>query len=473
MKEIKALAFNMGYVLAANISSLLISVFIALFVPRFIGVADYGFWELYLMYSSYAGFFHLGWVDGLLLRFAGKGYEQLDYPLFRRSGRAFLLLQLLILVLLISISNVFQLGNFYVLVSSSLLIIVLNLRVYNTYLLQATNRIRDFSAVIFVGNLTFIVGLILVIWTGLSFQKLILADLLSKIISLIYSYYLTHEIHFTPRKEFASKRDESILWTREVKLNIFAGLPLTVAYVISILITGTYRFAIELYWGIEQFAQISLALNLSSFILVFVSAIGVAVFPALKKVDEGHYKNLFSKMNYWMTVSLFLLMSCYFIGKPLLHQWLPNYDQGIGYLTYLFPIFIFQSKNALINTTFLKAMRQEKFIVKQNLITVLLSLILTYISVELLASIEMVIVCILISNLFLAMLGEWWLGARFKMPQRDLMLEELFATFGFILVAYYWDSFLAAIIYAGMVLLIFRPDFKTLKTDYRQLSRET
>ncbi|HFD1829688.1 TPA: hypothetical protein QFL99_002613, partial [Enterococcus faecium] len=63
---------NISYALSANLVVLFISVILNLFVPKYVGVQQYSMWQLYLFYSSYTGFFPLGWIDGISLKYAGE-----------------------------------------------------------------------------------------------------------------------------------------------------------------------------------------------------------------------------------------------------------------------------------------------------------------------------------------------------------------------------------------------------------------
>lgn len=73
---------DFSYALLSNLVSLIVSVLMILVIPKLIGVREYGYWQLYLFYSSYVGFLHFGWIDGIYLRFGGKEYKDLDKSLF-------------------------------------------------------------------------------------------------------------------------------------------------------------------------------------------------------------------------------------------------------------------------------------------------------------------------------------------------------------------------------------------------------
>lgn len=55
----------------------LVSAATSLIVPKFIGVAEYGYLQLFIFYVTYTGFFHLGLNDGVYLINGGKTIEAL------------------------------------------------------------------------------------------------------------------------------------------------------------------------------------------------------------------------------------------------------------------------------------------------------------------------------------------------------------------------------------------------------------
>ena len=73
---------NISYSFSANLISLLISVFMVMFVPKLLSVNDYGLWQLFLFYFSYLGFLHFGWEDGIYLRYAGNRFDELNRKTF-------------------------------------------------------------------------------------------------------------------------------------------------------------------------------------------------------------------------------------------------------------------------------------------------------------------------------------------------------------------------------------------------------
>ena len=73
-----SIARNTMIAFAAQFISLSVSVVMSLLVPKIVGVADYGYWQLFMFYTTYSGFFHLGLNDGVYLINGGLSRDQIS-----------------------------------------------------------------------------------------------------------------------------------------------------------------------------------------------------------------------------------------------------------------------------------------------------------------------------------------------------------------------------------------------------------
>ena len=68
---------NLIYAILAQIVATVFNLIMYLLVPKVIGNISYAYWQLFLFYTNYAGFFHLGLVDGIYLKLGGKNMRNL------------------------------------------------------------------------------------------------------------------------------------------------------------------------------------------------------------------------------------------------------------------------------------------------------------------------------------------------------------------------------------------------------------
>ena len=60
-----------------------VNVAVVFVLPKLLTIEAYGYWRLFSLYAAYAGFLHLGFADGALLRWAGRPFDH--FPRVKRS----------------------------------------------------------------------------------------------------------------------------------------------------------------------------------------------------------------------------------------------------------------------------------------------------------------------------------------------------------------------------------------------------
>ena len=75
--KIREMAGNALAAFASQGFSFLLSILTSLLVPKVLGVQEFGYWQLFLFYSSYTGFFSLGISDGMYLIEGGKSRTEI------------------------------------------------------------------------------------------------------------------------------------------------------------------------------------------------------------------------------------------------------------------------------------------------------------------------------------------------------------------------------------------------------------
>ena len=180
------------------------------------------------------------------------------------------------------------------------------------------------------------------------------------------------------------------------------------------LILGIIRFGISQYWDVVTFGKVSLALSIANFLMVFINAVSVVLFPALKRINDDELRVVYQKIDIVLTVILLGALALYYPLKYILNWWLPQYADSLMYVSILFPICFFESKVVLLINTYLKALRQEALLLKINLITVVLSALLTYFCVVYLHNLQFTVFSILVLFLFKYTVSKYYLLKKLK-----------------------------------------------------------
>jgi O-antigen/teichoic acid export membrane protein len=458
---------NFSYAISSNLISLVISTLIVLVVPKILGLEEYGYWQLYLFYSSYVGFLHFGWSDGIYLRYGGEDYSNLDKKVFTSQFYLMFVFQSFI-ALMIVILSIFLLNNsdrMFIFAMVALNTIVVNVLSILLLTLQATNRIKAYAQINIISRVSYVSFIILLLLMGSRDYKLmIIADIVGKSLSLITAVYLCREIigfRLITLKEGVKESLE----------NIGVGINLMFANIASMLIIGVVRLGIEYGWDVTTFGKVSLTLSVSNMLMIFINATGIVIFPLLKKIHEKSLSNIYMVTRDILMIILFSILLLYFPMIYVLSKWLPNFADNLIFMALLFPISIYEGKMGLLINTYLKALRKERYILKVNLLVLSLSFVLTIVTTIILKNLNLAILTIFITISFRSILAEIYLSKIIDIKVIKDLGYELILSLLFILIGWYLEFAVGFVVYLAALIIYTFIKRKEIQTSLNILTK--
>lgn len=411
---------NFSYTLTSNLISLIISTLVVLIVPKLINVEQYGYWQIYIFYSSYVGFMQLGWNDGIYLRYGGKEYNSLNKKTFFSQFWMLLISQFIIAITMWILISIFinDINKVFIFNMIALCMILVGVRAMLLFILEGSNRIKNYAQITIIDRVVYCILISMFLIFGIRQYKLmIIGDLIGKFVSLIYAIYICKDIVFNNIAKFCFDFHETIK-------NINVGIKLMVANIASMLIIGVVRIGIEAAWNVETFGKVSLTLSISNLMMIFINAMGIIMFPILKRTGKNKLSNIYVILNEFLMIILLGVLILYYPLKIILSRWLPVYSESLMYMSLLFPICIFEGKMGLLINTYLKALRKEKIMLKINLVSLVLSIILTFITTDLIMSLDLSIIVIVIVLAFRCVIAEIFIRKFLEINKyKDIILE--------------------------------------------------
>lgn len=435
---------NIAYSFGANFVSLMISIFMVMVVPKYLSVNDYGLWQLFLFYFSYLGFLHFGWEDGIYLRYAGKNYDELDKKTFAGQFYGIVILQVILAILISGVGRVLVTDSVKrtALICSVWLAPLVNFNNLCNFIMQITNRIKDYAKLLMAERVVLFFGVVLflLILNHNEFRYMYFAKLFSVTTITLVGGYLCHDLlkpHFCPLKQI-------LVETRE---NLLVGSQLMLANIAGMLIIGIVRYGISLGWDVATFGRVSLTLGISNFLMVFINSISVVFFPIIKRMDQARRANTYIVIRNMLDVILFAALIGYYPLKCILAWWLPKYADSLIYMSVLFPVCVFESKVSLLINTYLKSMRKEFLMLKINAGSVVFSLIVTTFTVGIWHNLNAAIFSIVMVYAFRCILAEYHVTKLLKLNLFKDIWEDLLMCGMFIGSGLIFDSYLCMLIY--------------------------
>lgn len=442
----KTIAKNTAIAFIAQGTSLMLSIIQSLLVPRLLGVEQYGYWQLFIFYASYVGFFHLGLNDGVYLIHGGEDRGVIDKESIKSQFVILVVFQIMFAVLLLVVAThgTVKGERLFVLCCTAVYLVIQNAAWFLMYLLQAMNETRISSYSTIVNRLSFLIPLFALLFVkSSSFKPFAISYIISALLQLLYCAWHCRDILCS---RLLSLRYDLTLALESIRV----GSKLMLANIASTLSIGVLRMAIDITWGITTFGKLSFSLSLVNFFLAFVSQAAMVLFPALRQCEDNEIRSFYIDASNLLGLLFPAIYLFYFPMVFLLSMWLPAYVDSLRYFAWLIPICVFDSKMNITCTTLFKVKRKETVLLVVNVATTLCCAVMVFASVFLARSFEMAIASTTFCIIARSLVSERIVSNDLEVAVSDISLWELSLSCVFVTLTMMLPSAVAITVYAAL-----------------------
>lgn len=439
----KNFASNLTYAFLAQLLSLMLSVLMSLIVPKLLGVEQFAYWQLFIFYSGYVGFFHFGLPDGIYLRYGGTELDKLDKPLLGSQLRIMIAIHIVVSITGITVLFFLPMENDrkFVWALTAVYMVVTNAFWFLGFLYQAANQTKNYSIATIISKIFFAICVFaLMVFRPKNFQIYVLLYVLAQGLALLYCVCKGNAFVFS--KQISIKKTLS-----EIFYNAKIGINLTFSNLASSFILGVGRAMIDATQGISSFGIVSLAISLTNFFLQFISQVSMVLFPMLRQFDREKMKKVFVIVRSGISYLLCAILAMYVPVKYVLGIWLPQYKLSLEYLAILLPLCIFDGKMQLLYNAYLKVLRKEKILLLINVISLGISAGLCSIGAYVLNSMTAVVICMVAAIAMRSLITNIYLSKIMEVPNEINVIWECVLSFIFIVINLTRPMYIAFFVY--------------------------
>lgn len=453
----------------SKVISLISGIVVGLLLPKVLTVTNYGYLKIYTLYVAYTALLHFGFVDGILLKLAGKDYDSLDKIEVRTYTYFFCIFQCIIGGLLSAFSFFVKSNEYsFIILMLGINMIITNITTYYQFISQATLRFREYSNRNILAALFKILVVIFLFfiqfYTEISYKLYIIILNVIDIILLCWYFYTYRDITF-------GKRNHIINYSSSVKKIFKTGFILTVAYQTSHLVLSLDRQFVSILFSTETYAVYSFAYNIITLISTMISSLSVVCLPMLKKLHKDEIKTYYPIFLKSVTILVGASLVCYFPVEIFIKQFLPNYIQSLSYIKVVLPSLLFISCINVVMFTINKVLDRNLLFFKHSVIILIIGFILNYLGYLIgydpiyisIASILTMAIWFIIEGISLQKCTEvgFIIEIIYMILLCVLFLFVVFNQFSNLL-----SAVLYFFIYVFITLVVYRDFFKTLINNY-------
>ena len=468
MLNVRSIIGNFSVALAAQGINMVVGIVTSLLVPKVLGVEEFGYWQLFIFYISYVGFFHLGLNDGVYLVHGGESRSEINKSSIISQfwvGMAYQVLCALAIVVgaLLFVDD----GNrLFVILITGLFLLLNNAVGYLGCVMQAMDETRLYSASVAIHSLFFLLPLcMLLVLQVTDFRTYVGFYTVGKIAALVYCIVKSRDFFVAPKLPMRQA-------VREAWASIGVGIKLMIANTAALLVMGVARFLIDGHWGIETFSMVSFALSMVTFFMLFISQASMVLFPALRKASSQESAHFFEASRDCLDLVLPVCYILYFPAVWLLSLWLPAYQPSLTFFAFLLPMCIFDGKMSIVGTTFLKVLRMEAMLLVVNVATMVASAVGALVGTYLLHSVEFTIVVPVCAIAVRTMVTDRYVESTFGIGHSHVFAGGMVLAVAFVVVAILaptWWGFAIVCACYGVFVGIFRRRMREVIRELRSL----
>jgi O-antigen/teichoic acid export membrane protein len=292
-------------------------------VPKLISVEDYAYWKLFGLYGGYAGFIHLGFVDGVLLRWAGKPMNEFHHEIAPAITFLFGLQVALLAPICMLMAVALRAPLLFIGIAVALYTLIFNLMTLLQFSLQSARIFRP-VAISAVAAPALFLGFVLVgrlTWHS-DYRTVITFDTAGWLAALLLLLWWTR-----PWSGAGGEASVQRLGLSCVK----SGWPIVVANMGVMLIACADRLAASWSAKILDFAQYSLAASAMAVPMMAIPACGNVLFSHLAATTPAGRKRVYGTSARTLLMAWAVLLPYYFCLTLFVQRFLPKYAPSLAY----------------------------------------------------------------------------------------------------------------------------------------------
>ncbi|MEG0239041.1 MAG: hypothetical protein RR568_02770 [Anaerorhabdus sp.] len=347
-------------ILGANLINLVISLLTNFVLPKYLSVESYAYIKTYQLYLNYIGILHLGFADGLYLKYGGKSKKDIVSVDLASELSTIRIFQMLVSLGAIVFAFIFK--------DKVLMVIALSILPYNMAncfkgVCQATGDFKFYSLIIKANTLMlFCVNIVLLILRNDNYFIYISCYCVVYIV-----VWLILEESFR-RKILGSVKLYRSFLPRVFFTNIKNGMFLMLGNFCSLIMVGMDRWFVKVLMNTTAFAQYSFSVSMVSFLNYAVTPVTTTLYNYF---CQGRTNNEIVNVRRMILLFSSALISCAYPAKFILDVYLPKYIEAADSLFILFAAQLFFIIVQSIYTNLYKAQkRQREYFIKLCLVVV-------------------------------------------------------------------------------------------------------
>ncbi|MCM1234773.1 MAG: hypothetical protein NC489_32120 [Ruminococcus flavefaciens] len=347
-------------VIFANILNLMISIGNGFLLPKYLSIEAYADLKAFLLYTSYVGILHFGYVDGIYIKYGGRTIDTIDTEKFANEKRVLFLFQFTVTLPIVLIAILIDNTN---LLFAAISILPINMVLFFKFIYQATGEFKEYRYITNLGSiLIFILNLLslFIIKTDISLWYIGIQVVISFVVWIYYEGK-------NRTINICNKCSLEEVWNC-LSENIHLGIIIMLGNFMGVWITSIDRWFVKILYSVADFAYYSFAVTMLRLINVVVTAFSVTLYNFFCKKPKDQEVDILRKI---VLVVGAIIIAIIFPLEFIIRTYLEKYIYALPVIKVLFMAqFVLIAVNAVYLNLYKARNLQKKYLIRMIVVTV-------------------------------------------------------------------------------------------------------
>lgn len=438
---------NTGYVVSSNILIICLLALYNFFAPKYLTVEQYAHIKYYDLYINYAGLMHLGFINGIYLKFGKYNYEQLPKGEFRLYSQFLLLFQILISGILFLFVGMLcnNKSILEVLVFICINIVLINVACYFSLINQFTCRFILDSRILYIKAAVYLLLTILIVMGKADNYKCILFG-----ITVMNFTVLSANILFNRHLIFGKPDTGAV---KNISGYFKSGFFVMFSELIALIVLAIDSLFVSNLFDEKNFAVYSFAVAVISMLYMIINTISSLIYPYLVRIPQKQYSELYRKISGIISAIVLLMLTCIVIIRWIIPLIIPEYEASMNIIYILLPTVLYKALMTLVSGNFYKALNMPKKMFFNNVFGLMVAVLLNTVLYVSFRSISAIAIGSVITFIVWMFVTDLHFNKIIELSVSYILLKNVYL-FMCVIAFYFCFSYKNSIIYTILYILI-------------------
>ncbi|CAI2653534.1 hypothetical protein AKUH3B111A_13260 [Apilactobacillus kunkeei] len=334
----KGLVKNIINLMISNLISLMISVLSSFITPVILGHDGYGYYKIFSLYTTYVPLLHIGFIDGILIRNAGKTIEDISFKKFRTYTLFLLIFELflsIVMIIFACLINIPQI-NREIIIAIAIYSFLLNALTYFQFFSKCIMRFSELASIArlqsFINLFFLLLALYLYKFTAFNVNVTYYMFYMNFAVFILLCYYLVRykKIILGERKTLASQ-------FKNIRVFFRVGFAIMISYQITMVMVNADNQFISMFFKVSEYGKYAFAYSLAALLLTVFNAVSSVMLPYMKKVGKSAVVSNHDSNMAFMNAIVFFVIASYYPIAWIVNNFIASYSESVQYLSVVFP----------------------------------------------------------------------------------------------------------------------------------------